>query len=175
MKLIHVALVLFLLAGCANTEDVDDSDVTADASEAPDDSEDSGDSSDSGDDGEVSENSAQTPAPKTANKSGAFETKGDGANILYNIASSALKKSDVNLSYSAKCTYVIKPLSIKNCMVKTGFLPTDAKNKVGKLLLEAKNLPRKKSATNEATVSTLYNCTKGKTPADTVCLLNKTP
>jgi hypothetical protein len=172
MQLLKVALVLFLLTGCANTEDVDDSDVIAEGSQAPDDSENEDDSSNSDSTDVVSENT-QSATTKPTNKVGAFETKGNGANILYNIASSALQKADNTLSYSIKCTYIIKPLSIKNCMTKTGYLPADAKNKVGKLLLEAKNLGRKKMSANEALVSTLYTCTKGPSPADTKCTLNK--
>lgn len=169
MKLFKIVLLFVLITGCANTEDVDDSDVESDIASSQ--SETTEESTES-EDGEVAETApAPTPAPYSGK--GPYEARGEAATLLYNIASSALKKADSTLSYNVKCTYVIKPLSIKACMVKTGFLPSDAKAKIGKLLLEAKNLPRKKSGKNEAVVVSKYTCTKGKSAADTVCKLDK--
>lgn len=175
MQLLTVAFVLFFLAGCANTQDVDDSGVIANGAVAP-------VNVDEGEEGSLSDTINDIPAtapvtttPSTTSKPGTFDAKGEGANILYNIASNALKKTDDTLSYSVKCTYIIKPQSIKNCLVKTGYLPADAKNKVGQLLLETKNLVRKKMSANEAIVSTMYTCTKGPEPIDTKCTFSKVP
>lgn len=165
MKYLTLLLLLCFLSGCSSSDEVDDSDVIAEAESG------NGDTSDDeskDDDADV----VPAAAPKQTDN-GPFQTSGEHATLLYNIASGALKKADSTLNYTVKCTYTIKPLTIKSCMVKTGFLPKDAKMKIGKLLLEAKNLPRKKIASNEAVVISNYSCTKGKTESATTCVLTK--
>ncbi|MCC6137905.1 MAG: hypothetical protein IT287_04690 [Bdellovibrionaceae bacterium] len=171
MKHLKLILILCLFVGCANTDDVDDSDVTADMESGSGEASQEEDSLDEETDG--GETIAPTPPVAKSSSKAPYEARGDSANLLYNIASGSLKKSDVTLAYTVKCSYTIKPLTIKSCMVKSGFLPNDAKSKIGKLLLEAKNLPRKKISANEAVVITNYSCTKGKTNADTICKLEK--
>lgn len=164
MRLVKIAFVLLLLAGCANTDEVDDSDVHDDMANSQGQSVD-GDSESNDEDGE--------PIAKPISLKAPHEVSGERAALLYDIASAALKKSDATISYSVRCTYAIKPLSVKGCMVKTGYLPADAKTKIGRLLVEAKNLQRKKTGANEAVISTNYTCVKGKISEETSCSLDR--
>lgn len=166
MKLVKIAFFVLLLAGCANTDDVDDSDVHEDIANSQ------GQSSDDSEESEDGEDA--TPAPtKISSSKAPHEITGQTAALMYDIASAALKKTDGTLSYSVRCTYSIKPLNIKGCMVKTGYLPGDAKTKIGRALVDAKNLPRKKTGANEAYISTNYTCVRGRIAEETSCSLDR--
>lgn len=162
MKLFQIAILVILFSGCVNTDEVDDSDVheaIANAQGQPADDD--------------SENSESHPPVKHSSDKTPHEITGERAALLYDIASAALKTSDSTLTHSVRCTYAIKPLKVKGCMVKTGYLPGDAREKIGRLLVEAKNLPRKKVGTNEAQISTNYTCVKGRVAEETSCSLDR--
>ncbi len=168
MKLFKILVLALLLTGCANTDEVDDSDVHEDiANSQGQSSEDNEDSEDGG------EEASSTSSSRSSGIKPPHEVSGERAALLYDIASAALKKTDSTLTYSVTCKYTIKPLVVKGCMVKTGFLPGDAKNKIGRLLVEAKNLPRKKTAANEASITANYTCVKGRLAEETSCSLDR--
>jgi hypothetical protein len=159
--LLLFGLSMALFTACANTDVVDDSDVEAEIANQ--------NGSTEGDDEGNSSDAVKEKSPLAEG-----ELQSPEADLLYNIGANALKSSPLSLTYDLKCTYTIKPLTIKSCLVKTGYLPADAKNRLGRLLLQRK-LPRRKVGDNEAIISTRYTCKKASDADAAICTLNRIP